>query len=70
MLRMYVMDKPSKWEEYIHLVNFSYNNENHESLNMILLETLYGRKCNTLVCWDNPVDRDVIGLELLREMEK
>jgi hypothetical protein len=26
MLRMYVMDKPSKWEEYLHLVEFSYNN--------------------------------------------
>jgi hypothetical protein len=23
MLRMYVMDKPSKWEDYFHLVEFS-----------------------------------------------
>jgi hypothetical protein len=26
MLRIYVMDKPSKWEDYLHLVEFSYNN--------------------------------------------
>jgi hypothetical protein len=26
MLRMYVMDQPSKWEDYFHLVEFSYNN--------------------------------------------
>ena len=26
MLRMYVMDKPTKWEYYLHLVDFSYNN--------------------------------------------
>jgi hypothetical protein len=26
MLRMYVIDNPSKWEEYSHLVEFSYNN--------------------------------------------
>jgi DNA-binding transcriptional regulator WhiA len=26
MLRMYVMDKPSKWEDYLHLVEFTYNN--------------------------------------------
>jgi transposase InsO family protein len=26
MLRMYVIDKPSKWEDYLHLVEFSYNN--------------------------------------------
>ena len=24
MLRMYVMDKPSKWEDYLHLVEFAY----------------------------------------------
>ena len=26
MLRMYVMDKPSKWEDHLHLVEFAYNN--------------------------------------------
>jgi hypothetical protein len=26
MLRMYVMDKISKWEHYLHLVKFSYKN--------------------------------------------
>jgi hypothetical protein len=26
MLRIYVMDHPSKWEDYIHLVEFSHNN--------------------------------------------
>jgi hypothetical protein len=26
MLRMYVMDKPYKWEDYIYLVDFAYNN--------------------------------------------
>ena len=26
MLRMYVMDKPTKWEDYLHLVDFAYNN--------------------------------------------
>ena len=26
MLRMYVRDHPKKWEEYMHLVEFAYNN--------------------------------------------
>ena len=26
MLRMYVMDKPTKWEDYLHLVEFACNN--------------------------------------------
>jgi hypothetical protein len=49
--RMYVMDQPSKWEDYIHLVEFSYNNGYQASLKMSPFEALYGRKCNTLVSW-------------------
>jgi hypothetical protein len=33
-------------------------------------EALYGRKCNTPVSWDNIADREVIGPELLKEMEE
>jgi hypothetical protein len=61
MLRMYVMDQPSKWEDYIHLVKFSYNNGYQASLKMSPFEELYGRKCNTPVSWDNPADRGIIG---------
>jgi hypothetical protein len=68
-LRMYVMDKPSKWEDYLHLVEFTYSNGYHAPLNMIPFEELYGRKCNTPVSWDNPTDRTVVGLDLLRDME-
>jgi hypothetical protein len=37
MLKMYVMDKPSKWEDYLHLVEFSYNNliENEPILSLV-----------------------------------
>jgi hypothetical protein len=70
ILRMYVMDKPSKWEDYLHLVEFAYNNGYQSSLKMNTFEALYGRKCNTPVRWDNPVDRAVVGPELLKEMEE
>jgi hypothetical protein len=70
MLRMYVMDKPSKWEDYLHLVEFSYNNGYQTSLNMSPFEALYRRKCNTPVSWDNPTDREMVGPELLKEMEE
>jgi hypothetical protein len=69
MLRMYVMDQPSKWEDYIHLVEFSYNNGYHASLKMSPFGALYGRKCNTPLSLDNPTDRVVVGPELLKEME-
>jgi len=53
MLRMYVMDKPSKWDDYLHLVEFSYNNGHQASLVMSLFEDLYNKKCKTLVSWKN-----------------
>ena len=61
MLRMYVMDKPTNWEDYLHLVEFAYNNGQYASLGMSLYEVLYGRRCRTPVTWDNPVNRVVLG---------
>ena len=49
MLRMYVMDKPSRWEDYLHLIEFAYNNGYHALLKMSPFEAIYGRKCNTPV---------------------
>jgi len=39
MLRMYVMDQPSKWDDYIYLVEFDYNNGYHASLKMSPFES-------------------------------
>jgi hypothetical protein len=44
LFRMYVMDKPSKWEDYLHLVEFAYNNGYQTSLKMSPFEALYGRR--------------------------
>jgi hypothetical protein len=70
MLSMYVMDKPSKWEDYLHLVEFAYNNGYQASLKMSPFEALYGRKCSTSVSWDNPTNKLVVGPYFLREMEE
>jgi hypothetical protein len=40
MLKMYVMDHPSKWEYYIRLVEFAYNNGYQASLKMIPFEAI------------------------------
>ena len=32
MIHIYVMDKPTKWEYYLHLVEFSYKNGHQEPL--------------------------------------
>jgi hypothetical protein len=36
---------------------------------MSSFEALYGRRCKTSISWDNPIDRAVVGPELLTEME-
>jgi hypothetical protein len=66
---MYVMDKPSKWEDYLHLVEFDYNNGYKGSLKMRPFEALYGRKCSTPVSWYNPTYRVVLGPDFLKDME-
>ena len=60
MLRMYVMDKPSKWEDYLHLVEFAYNNGQQASLGMSPYKDLYGR-CRTPMNWDNLVNMILLG---------
>jgi hypothetical protein len=70
MLRMYVMDKPSRWEDYLHLVEFAYNNGYQASLKMSPFEALYGRKCNMPVSWTTQHTRAVVGPKLLKEMEE
>jgi hypothetical protein len=57
MLRMHVMHQPKQWEEYLPLVEFTYNNGYQESLKMSPFEVLYGRKCRVLISWDNPVEK-------------
>ena len=70
MLRMYVMDQPSKWEKYLYLVEFAYNNGYHASLKMSPFEAMYGRRCKTPMSWDNPSDKVIVGPEMLKDMEK
>jgi hypothetical protein len=33
-------------------------------------QALYGRKCNTPVSWNNPVDKIVVEPDLLKEMKE
>jgi hypothetical protein len=60
MLIMYVIDQPSKWEYFIHLLEFAYNNGYQASLKMSLFEALSNRS-NTIVSWDNPIDKAFMG---------
>ena len=36
---------------------------------MVPFEVMYGKKCKTLVNWDGSVNKLVLGIKLLQEME-
>eukprot|EP00253_Pinus_taeda_P015377 PITA_15377 len=70
MLRSYVMHQQWKWEEYLPLVEFTYNNGYEESLRMSPFEALYGQSCNTPISWSDPVNRVLIALDMLADIEQ
>ena len=67
---MYVLERPTKWEDYLHLAKFAYNNGYQPSAKMSPFEILYGRTCTTPVSWDSLVDRLMIGPEMLQDMDQ
>eukprot|EP00253_Pinus_taeda_P031475 PITA_31475 len=69
MLRSYVMQQPTWWEEYLHLVEFTYNNGYNSFLKMSPFEVLYGRKCRTPSSWGGPEDKFLLGPQMLEETE-
>ena len=46
-----------------------YNNHYQASAKLSPFEVLYGRKCNTPITWSNPVDRLMLGPDLLKALE-
>ena len=66
---MYVMNNPTKWEYYLHLVEFGYNKWYRASAMMSPFEVLYGWKCRPPVTWDSTVDWLMLGIDLLKDLE-
>ncbi|KAJ0870205.1 putative ribonuclease H-like superfamily [Helianthus annuus] len=51
MLRACVIDFGGNWDSHLPLIEFSYNNSYHSSIEVAPFQALYGRKCRTPVCW-------------------
>ena len=60
MLRACVLDFGGSWDTYLLLVELSYNNSYHASIDRSPFEMLYRRKCRTLICWGE-VGQRVMG---------
>ena len=70
MLRLYLRDYPKKWEDYLHLVEFPYNNHYQALANVSPFEILYGRKFNTPITWSNQLDILMLGPDMLKQLIK
>ena len=46
------LDLKGSWEEHFPLVEFAYDNNYYESIQMAPYEALYGRPCQFLILWD------------------
>ena len=66
MLRACVLNFKGSWEKYLSLVEFSYNNSYHSSIDMAPYEALYGRKCKSPLCWEEVGERKLLGLEIIQ----
>jgi len=67
LLRTCVLDHLGAWDEVLPLIEFTYNNGFHASINMEPYEALYGRKCRTPLCWYQDGDVVLVGPELLEQ---
>ena len=67
MLRACMLDFKGSWEDHLHLVEFSYNNNYHASIKMPPFEALYGRKCRSPLFWDEVGERRHLGPEIITE---
>ncbi|KAD3640187.1 hypothetical protein E3N88_29410 [Mikania micrantha] len=59
MLRACVIDFGGNWDDHLPLVEFSYNNSYHASIGMPPCEMLYGRRCQTPLCWGEVGQKDI-----------
>ena len=66
MLRACVLDLKGSWEEHLPLVEFAYNNS-YQAIQMALYEALYGRPCQSLICWTEVGERSITGSDLIRD---
>ena len=66
MLRECLTEFKGSWDTHLALMEFAYNNSYQASIEMAPFEALYGRKCKSLVCWDEVGERRLVGPELVQ----
>ena len=67
MLRVYILEQHGRWDRYLLLAEFPYNNSYHASIGMAPYEALYGGKCQSPLCWYESGEQSLLGSKLVRK---
>jgi hypothetical protein len=70
LLRACVLDNQGSWDNLLPLIEFTYNNSFHSSIGMAPYEALYGRKCQTPLCWYQDGESVILGPEIIQQTTK
>ncbi|GAB2290451.1 hypothetical protein Dimus_038102 [Dionaea muscipula] len=65
MLRACALEWKGNWDDQLPLMEFSYNNSHHSSIDMAPYEALYGRRCRSPSCWYEVGERQMLGPDLV-----
>ena len=63
MLRACVLDFKRNWDQFLALVEFTYNNSFQKTIGMAPYEALYGQKCQTPLYWNEIGEKKIIAVE-------
>ena len=69
MLRACILDFGVTWDNFLPLIEFSYNNRYQATIDMAPYEALYGRKCRSPIHWDEVGERKLLGPEIVQQTE-
>ena len=67
MLRACVIEFGGSWDDHLPLVEFSYNNSYHTSIQCAPYEALYGRKCRSPLSWLEVGDSQLTRPDIVQE---
>ncbi|KAK2395503.1 hypothetical protein QL285_057237 [Trifolium repens] len=67
LLRACVLDDRGSWDDVLPLIEFTYNNSYHSTIGMAPYEALYGRRCQTPLCWYQDGESMIVGPEMVQQ---
>ncbi|WVZ97835.1 hypothetical protein U9M48_043345 [Paspalum notatum var. saurae] len=70
MLRACAIQYGTSWDKSLPYAEFSYNNSYQASLKKSPFEALYGRRCRTLLFWNQTGEKQMFGPDLIRDAEQ